>query len=140
MKSPLHSLFLVAAGSAIIFPIDLVGDDSIRSWRSTGGKTIQGELVEVRDGKAIIRPAVKLIEAPLDKLSQTDQNFVRDWQKEREKELEARKEADQLLARSRPLGKMLIGRTVIGKGQGDRETRDRKPGPPEICAPLFFQR
>ena len=88
-------------------------DDNVREWRSASGAVVKGELIEVRDGKAIIRPATKLIEAPLDKLAQTDQEYVTAWAKKQERILADRAEADLLLAKTKPLGKALIGRTVI---------------------------
>jgi hypothetical protein len=91
--------------------------DKVRNWRSTNGKSIRGELIEVRDGKAIIRPATKLIEAPLDKLTQTDREYVEAWKVENEKLMKERAEADQIIAQQKPLGKALMGRTVIVKGK-----------------------
>ncbi|MCB1094994.1 MAG: hypothetical protein R3F19_15460 [Verrucomicrobiales bacterium] len=87
-------------------------DDTIREWRSASGSVVRGELIEVRDGKAIIRPETKLIEAPLDKLAQADQEYAAVWAKKQERIIADRAEADLLLAKTKPLGKALIGRTV----------------------------
>lgn len=93
-------------------------DDNVREWRSSSGKVVRGELIAVRDGKAIIRPETKLIEAPLDKLAQSDREFAEAWGKKQEKLLADRAAADLLLAKTTPFGKALIGSTLIRKGKG----------------------
>lgn len=106
---------LVLAGLA--FCHSAFADDEVREWRSTNGKSVRGELIEVRDGKAIIRPETRLIEAPLIKLAETDREIAIAWGKKQERIQADRAAADLLLAKSKPLGKALIGSTLIAKGK-----------------------
>lgn len=117
MKTPSTLIFgaLALAGCTCLLSVSVA--DDVREWRSTNGKSVRGELIGVRDGKAIIRPETKLIEAPLSKLRETDREYVIKWGKRQEKFMADRAEADLLLAKSRPLGKALIGRTVIVNGR-----------------------
>ncbi|MGK0186830.1 MAG: hypothetical protein ACI9R3_002614 [Verrucomicrobiales bacterium] len=93
-------------------------EDKVRGWRSASGTIIKGELIAVRDGKAIIRPETKLIEAPLSQLAKSDRELALAWEKKQIKILADREEADLLLAKSKPMGKALIDRTLIRKGKG----------------------
>ena len=109
--SALGILFLCSGTTRIAF------GDEVRNWRSTNGKSIRGEIIDVRDGKAIIRPATKLIEAPLDKLVQSDREYIEKWQVEHERRKKELEQAEIMIAMQKPLGKALIGRTVIVKGR-----------------------
>ena len=72
MKTQSARIAFRLASAGCLLTAVVVADENSREWRSSSGKVVRGELVAVRDGKAIIRPETKLIEAPLDKLAETD--------------------------------------------------------------------
>ena len=116
-RTALFAGCLAAAGWTFT-PVILADEDNeVREWRSLSGKVIKGELIGVQDGKAIIRPETKLIHAPLHKLRESDRDFAEAWAKKQERLLADRAEADLLLAKSKPLGKALVGNTVKVQGK-----------------------
>ena len=57
---------------------DLSVDDTMRTWTSTAGTTLEGEFVSMALGKVQLRKRDgKIITVPMDKLSSEDQQFIR---------------------------------------------------------------
>ncbi len=52
-----------------------------RSWTNSAGKTINATLVEVTDGKAVLRMDGRNFEVPVANLSPGDQEFIAKWKK-----------------------------------------------------------
>ncbi|MBP6600277.1 MAG: hypothetical protein KA250_00645 [Verrucomicrobiales bacterium] len=52
-----------------------------RSWTNRGGKQIVGELIEIREGTAVLSVGGKNFEVPIASLSPADQEFIGSWKK-----------------------------------------------------------
>lgn len=52
---------------------------SARTWTSTTGKTLEGDLVRVQSGKAYIRVGKRVGAVPIKGLSRSDQAFIKKW-------------------------------------------------------------
>jgi hypothetical protein len=52
---------------------------SARTWTSTTGKTLEGDLVRVQSGKAYIRAGKRVGAVPIKGLSRSDQAFIKKW-------------------------------------------------------------
>jgi len=66
-------LFLVAATPSLFA--------EVRGWTNSSGKTIQAELVEVTEGKAVLNMNGQNFPVPISSLSSVDQEFIREWEK-----------------------------------------------------------
>ena len=69
-----------ALALALLFPVSLQSED--RTWTSTTGSTMRGEIVGVKDGKALIRPVTPPKAVPISSLSKRDQEYIEQWQKD----------------------------------------------------------
>ncbi len=52
---------------------------SARTWTSTTGKPLEGDLVRVQSGKAYIRAGKRVGAVPIKGLSRSDQAFIKKW-------------------------------------------------------------
>jgi len=80
-----------------------------RTWTSTGGQTMKGEIVGVKDGKVLIRPVVKPKSVPITSLSKKDQEFIAKWEKEEVARVAAAKAMELERHMNTPLLKALKG-------------------------------
>lgn len=53
----------------------------VRGWTNSNGKTIQAELVDVTEGKAVLNMNSQNFPVPIASLSVVDQEFIKEWQK-----------------------------------------------------------
>ena len=53
----------------------------MRGWTNSSGKTIQAELVDVTEGKAVLNMNEQNFPVIIASLSAVDQEFIKEWQK-----------------------------------------------------------
>ena len=74
---------------------------SARTWTSTSGKTLEGDLLRVQSGKAYIRAGKRVGAVPIKGLSRSDQAFIKKWL------------TDQQLARLSSIRKFIHSRETL---------------------------
>ena len=98
-----------SAAAAIGLLCPSIASSQERTWTSTSGSTMRGEIVGVKDGKALIRPVTPAKPIPISSLSKRDQEFIENWQKEEAERLKTAKAIDLERHMNTPLLKAVKG-------------------------------
>lgn len=98
-----------SAAIAIVLLFPSFAHSKERTWTSSSGSTMRGEIVGVKDGKVLIRPVAPAKPIPISSLSKRDQEFIANWQKEEAARLKTAKAIDLERHMNTPLLKAIKG-------------------------------
>jgi len=100
-----------------------------RNWTNAAGKTINGELKSVSDGKANLIVNGRKFEVEVSSLSEADQKFIADWQSGAAEEMAAK-----AAAADSPILSALEGNMVILDGKRLKKLEPENLGQIEVVA------
>ncbi|MCB1231600.1 MAG: hypothetical protein KDN19_15120 [Verrucomicrobiae bacterium] len=78
-----HSSFVIAMSAGATFWFSASAFAESRTWTSSDGRKLQGEIVSLSDGQITLKTDRGDFEFPLSRLSEDDQAWAREWQEKR---------------------------------------------------------
>ncbi|MBN2163555.1 MAG: thioredoxin fold domain-containing protein [Pontiellaceae bacterium] len=84
-------------GGVLAFLIIVAAGAEARTWTSSDGRTVEADLVRVKDGKVYldVLPGRKIIPIEISKLSEADQKFIAEYQADQKREAAAAAEQEK---------------------------------------------